>query len=584
MKKITSFVFGLLFFVFPNFVFAQDSGWVVEKFHSDITIAQDAQVTVVETIEANFGNLQKHGIYRIIPVKYKTKFGNNLDVRFSLVNITNQQGKSLKYSETLEGDSVKLKIGHPDILISGKQIYVVTYVINRVVTTPNEQAEFYWNVTGSRWPVPIFQSSATIYGPEKSVLNTICFTGLFGSSETNCQHTHNSSTAQFSSSSLSPGEGLTIATSLNQNYFNLPTKQQEFWWFVVDNWLYGSPVLVFLLMFWMYWNRGRDKRYKNIFSESGSETVPLFDKVDALMSFGPPKNLSAGEVGVLVDEKVHMRDITAVIIDLARKGFITIKDETTKGFFSKTNVKLINNKKSESNLLPFEVSVLDMLFTKSRKKEAKLNKLHSKAYSSLQDAQKQLYSHLTKEGYFSGNPQTVRGLYLVAGIVVMVIGSMLASTGFGSLISSGGGFFAAIVSGLIIVFFSFFMPARTPKGRKTLKDVVGLKEWIRIGAWREQIHEKNNFIEEVLPYTIAFGMTKKFINALKDSELKNMDWYQSKQPLTHARFAHAMDSLDNSVASGVSAGRPSASSGGSGFSSGGGFSGGGFGGGGGGSW
>ena len=71
-KKIILAVF--LFFVSSTLAFAQDTGWVVEKFHSDIIISQDAQVTVVETVEANFGNLQKHGIYRVIPVKYKTKF------------------------------------------------------------------------------------------------------------------------------------------------------------------------------------------------------------------------------------------------------------------------------------------------------------------------------------------------------------------------------------------------------------------------------------------------------------------------------------------------------------------------------
>jgi uncharacterized membrane protein len=303
------------------------------------------------------------------------------------------------------------------------------------------------------------------------------------------------------------------------------------------------------------------------------------------MTFAPPDNLSAGEVGVLVDERVQMRDITAVIIDLASRGFITVKDVEVKKFLLKKNtVELINNTKDEKELLKFEKLVMDMLFSPERSEKASLDKLHPKAYIYLDQANTELYNHMAEKGYFVKNPRSVRTGYLVGGIVLMFVGSFLM-TFIGEVIAVGGGIFAAIVSGLIIIAFSPFMPAKTPKGRKALKEVVGLKEWIRIGAWRERVHEKNNFIEEVLPYTIAFGLTHKFIKALKDADLKNLDWYQSDQTLNAVRFANLMNSFNTSVSHAVASTRPktsSPSSGGSGFSGGG--SGGGFGGGGGGSW
>jgi len=47
-----------------------DEGWVIERFASDITIEKDGSLHIVEAIDANFGALQKHGIFRTIPVRY----------------------------------------------------------------------------------------------------------------------------------------------------------------------------------------------------------------------------------------------------------------------------------------------------------------------------------------------------------------------------------------------------------------------------------------------------------------------------------------------------------------------------------
>ena len=126
------------------------------------------------------------------------------------------------------------------------------------------------------------------------------------------------------------------------------------------------------------------------------------------------------------------------------------------------------------------------------------------------------------------------------------------------------------------------MPARTAKGRRALEEVLGLREWIRLGAWREQIHEKHNFFEEVLPYTIAFGLTGKFLEAFKDAKLKAPSWYQGSSTFNPVYFQSSLTSFNNSLTSGIASTRPQSSSGSS--FGGGGSSGGGFGGGGGGSW
>ena len=48
-----------------------DEGWVITSFHSDIQIAANSALTITESINVDFGSLEKHGIFRTIPLRYR---------------------------------------------------------------------------------------------------------------------------------------------------------------------------------------------------------------------------------------------------------------------------------------------------------------------------------------------------------------------------------------------------------------------------------------------------------------------------------------------------------------------------------
>jgi len=48
-----------------------DEGWVITSFHSEIIIGADSALTISEDIHVDFGSLQKHGIFRTIPLRYR---------------------------------------------------------------------------------------------------------------------------------------------------------------------------------------------------------------------------------------------------------------------------------------------------------------------------------------------------------------------------------------------------------------------------------------------------------------------------------------------------------------------------------
>src|SRR5262249_43510018 len=120
--------------------------------------------------------------------------------------------------------------------------------------------------------------------------------------------------------------------------------------FLRNNWPVGVPIPVFLLMFWLWSVRGRDPRLRPI--------MTLYE---------PPQGITVGEAGTLIDESVDMRDITATLVDLAVRGFLTIT-EIDKGSFigislGKDYTLTVNRPRSEwRTLTDHEQRVLEGIF------------------------------------------------------------------------------------------------------------------------------------------------------------------------------------------------------------------------------
>src|SRR5688572_29246763 len=73
MLRILMILFSFFLF-FTKDVNAQNA-WIIENFHVDIAVKNTGEIQVVETINVDFMDLEKHGIYRDIPYLYKNDSG-----------------------------------------------------------------------------------------------------------------------------------------------------------------------------------------------------------------------------------------------------------------------------------------------------------------------------------------------------------------------------------------------------------------------------------------------------------------------------------------------------------------------------
>src|SRR3972149_1785670 len=189
-----------------------DEDWVIQEFVASILISEDGSINVTEDIGVDFGTLQKHGIFRSIPVEYEADAKNPISQGRTLESVTAGQASPLKYETSREGANLVLKIGDPDKLVSGEQRYAIQYRLQGALNPLADADELYWNVTGNGWPVPIETASATVLAPAFEYFT--CYEGPTGSRAT-CNSRLTRIAAGFEATGpLSPGEGLTIVVGL----------------------------------------------------------------------------------------------------------------------------------------------------------------------------------------------------------------------------------------------------------------------------------------------------------------------------------------------------------------------------------
>ena len=104
-KKFTIFLISyflfLIFSVNLSFVQSYSGAEKIINFKGEIQINSDSTINVKETIQYDFGENQKHGIFRFIPVKYKAR-GGNYNLRISGVRITDENGASQNFTTSSE--------------------------------------------------------------------------------------------------------------------------------------------------------------------------------------------------------------------------------------------------------------------------------------------------------------------------------------------------------------------------------------------------------------------------------------------------------------------------------------------------
>jgi hypothetical protein len=576
LAAVLSALFFFLLASFPAPAGAED--FTIRSFRTAIEVRGDASLRIVETIGAEF-HRPRHGLYRDIPFRYTDELGKKTVTPIRIFSVTDPSGNAWKYTTERTGGFVRVRIGDPDRFVTGRQVYVITYDAENGVLFFPDHDELYWNVTGNDWPAPIESAvaTATVAGKGGSLnIEARCYTGPRGSREDACSVSPLPDGAAFvSTREFRAGEGMTIVLGWEKGVVRPPSawKTALFGLDLSRNWVFAAPLAALLYMCILWYRKGKDPATND----------PL------VVAYAPPdedgRPFLPAEIGALLDEKLDPRDITASVVNLAVKQYLTIVEKKTPGLiFDKTDYALRKEKEPGTELPPFERLLMERIF-RDQASEVGVSDLKLTFYKNLDDLRDAAFDGLERMKCFSASPSSVKSRYLRAGGVILLGGGAVGWLGkqfLGDAISPAA--IAVALSGLAVMLFSPIMPVKTLKGVKVLGRIKGFEEFL-LRAEKDRLERMNdkNLFEKFLPYAIALDVSDRWAKAFEGIYQEPPRWYSSHGGIDTFRPSHFQRSLGSALSTLSGAMYSSPRSSGSGFS-GGGSSGGGGGGGGGGSW
>ena len=575
-----------------------DSQESIREFRSTIIVNQDSSIEVKESITYDFGSNSRHGIIRYIPYRYLIE-DKILVLDYQVESVQDDKGENIQYTLYTEGDNFVIKIGSENKLISNEKIYIIDYTIGGVVNYFSDYDELFWNVTGNNWQVPIehaeldFALSDSFANLAPEDFKVTCYAGVLGSKKENCEINKSPSARviSFNAYNLRIKEGLTAVIGWPKGFVEEVTKKYIFKnntekaflfvgvWSVVRYIFLPFPLIVFIILFSLWWKTGRNPRAMRVI----------------MAEYEAPSNLSPAESHIIVTEGVvNMGKMaTATLIDLARRGYLIIKEQSKKILiFQSKDWKFIrtNKQNPEDVINEYEKYLLDTMFKDGNevllsglKKVSSVTEF-KKIKKALEMATRSLGKALVDKDLIPQNPfsltKKIRKWQVAFSIFYIFIGFWL----IGSSIFKIEKFiwdlvFIPIGFILTIIIFSVFiriMPSLTNKGLEIKEKLKGFELFLKT-VERDRV--KFHFSPEAhpekfadyLPYAILFGVEKQWARLFQNISVAAPQWYQGSEGanITSVYIVSNILSINSDINSSSFASGFSAASGSSGFGGGG---------------
>ncbi len=443
--------------------------------------------------------------------------------------------------EVLDGDGVKLGKGEYEVSYDGNRevvkwnfprrvfnneikSWIVKYKVHGGLNLGEARDELYWNAIFPDREVEVKKAEVTVLLPQEIKQDDICaslFIGDAGSKLLNqTQEVLNGQTVKFWGSDIKPGEYLTIAVGWPSGLIRRPFLYRN----QIINWIvlaaaFALPVFLFVHMYLVWRKKGKDPKIK--------KTI--------MAEYTPPEDFPPAIFGVLIDQEIQMKDITATIIDLAVRGYIKIIEKEKKfGFFkNKEYVFQKVKEKDVQGLRSFEKKVISGIF--GGRDLVSAEEVSREFYKKISDIKEAIYKEIEKTDYFEGNISEVRKTYSRQAWKIFILNVLLFITGFiyVFLFPQGARFFvyflileaSLVVSGIIIMVFAYYMPVMSQKGVEAKWKLLGFKEYLHKVEKIRMERETADTFSKFLPYALVLGVEKEWAKRFSELPYKEQKWY-----------------------------------------------------------
>ena len=334
MTKILPLFLMLFFIAIVSSASSVNAGgtYYVSHWNEEIVINEDASLTISEEVTFSFVTGDFEYAYRTIPHK-------GFDDIVS-VSVTDDKGKPLGYSLEKKGflffpSDFEVRWKWERIYVGSEPIektFVLTYTLTNAMNfenTDQDRDRMYWNII-TNYDVNIHDMNITVILPSKYNLSTISAASYYSISSTKPPEIANSTThtiVNYHQSVVTAREDYTLDIHFPATVERPPPTMAQVVRVSLDMLApWYSIGMIALGIVAIFKVRSFKKRFKD----------PEVSSVD-VQGDEPPEDVGPPEAGVLSDMKLLRKHFDSALLDLAQRGYLTMKVESKEtGFFRKS--------------------------------------------------------------------------------------------------------------------------------------------------------------------------------------------------------------------------------------------------------
>lgn len=514
------FVVVLLLATQTSAVWAQDKRLYWERYDVEITILPNGDFRVVETQELVFtGGSFTYGV-RFIPTDYVTGI-SDVVVRDPDDTVYQQAyvNRPFTFSATQVGNEFNIRYNFPPT--DDRRTVIIEYTVSGGLLYYPGGDQLVWKAVPADPEFPIRRASVTVRLPPGVKVDNYDATGPKGTATL----LDDGNAVRFETTEVMRG-GPDFAVRVQWPH-GVVAGEPTAWQQELDRRERVEPIAtvsaLFLSLFlsiagplglYLLWYRkGRDAAVK-----LPAEWIPE-----------PPSDLPPGMVGTLVDERADMKEVVATVVDLARRGALTVEEETKPGAMGigtrRDYIYRLTNKNVP--MREYERLLIERMFRD--KTEVRLSSLQNTFYTHVGAIQRELYEGVAKEGLFDANPERVRSRYARYSVLMMIVAAPVACIAFGALIQYTALAFCVpiplVFTAVGLAILSRHMPRKTAKGAEEAAKWLAFKRYLENIEKYTQVAEATDLFDKYLPYAIAFGLDDEWIKKFSQVPTPAPPWY-----------------------------------------------------------
>lgn len=483
---------------------AQAKDWRIENMDVVLDVQKDGDILVEETVTFAFeGSFSFVG--RVIPT-------GNLDDLSDIQVFQNGQPLPTglgpgSWDTFMEGKDRVIQVNFN--LTDTSESWTFRYRAEGGIHFFDEGDEVRWYVFDADTPVPIDRVAVTVRLPSPVPEDKLLGAVQTGPSVEESFSSPAPGTLRYEAANFPPYTNFWIVAGFPKDVVEFHWTWRRFAAFAVPRVGFVLPIITFLGMILIWRRRGRDDPQR-VFAKYVSEV---------------PSDLPPGVAGALLDEKVDVKEVVATIVDLARRGYLEIIEEKEDRILFDKQRTVFQKLRPFDDLPLYERKVAEALFEVSGSRVS-TDQLKNKFYKHVDPICTEIYTEVTRRGFFSKNPSTVRTNYTILALAVALVLGLLTVILFVGEVP-GWGFFlvGSAFSAAIVLAFARVMPQRTPRGAQEQGRWEAFRNYLRdLGRYDDLATARETF-ERYLPYAVAFGVERDWVRRFQDIEVPGPTWY-----------------------------------------------------------